>query len=104
MDALSKKLEEAMKMQSGLAKRSLHWLRTPVSISKTDTAFREEKGLKLSQLFEFTGEATPRATSEETLAANFDSTRIFNKFTPNAGIQTFVSVSQQIYCTSILYR
>lgn len=75
--------------RSRSGKRSLHWLRTPVSISKTDTAFEEEKRLKLRSTSEFTGEATPRATSEETLAANFDNTRIFNKFTPNAGIQTF---------------
>lgn len=64
-------------------------MRTPVFISKTDTAFEEEKRLKLRSTFEFTREATSRATSEEALAANFDSIRIFNKFTSKAGIQTF---------------
>lgn len=73
--------------RSRSGKRSL--VRTPVFISKTDTAFEEEKRLKLRSTFEFTREATSRATSEEALAANLDSTRIFNKFTSKAGIQTF---------------
>lgn len=90
MDALVKKnWRKTTWGRSRSGKRSLHWSRTPVFISKTDTAFAEEKRLKLRSTFEFTGEATPRATSEETLAANFDSTRIFNKFTPKSGIQTF---------------
>lgn len=89
MDTLVKKnWRKTIWGRSRSGKRSLHWLRTPVFISKTDTAF-EEKRLKLRSTFEFTREATPRATSEEALAANFDSTRIFNKFTSKAGIQTF---------------